>query len=183
MTNVKHNKSSKSNNTNNTNIESKTRFSSTKKIRPNIDHNEIITIISNTTGGLVYTNGTGSVKFNIPNYGHEHYMTHFELQELRNRQKGMIDNILFIIDNEELIDMWGLRQKYENIIMPHEVDDFFELNPTEMAAKLSKMNNHCQETLHILAYNRFKEGKLDSTAKQNIFTKLRKIDLFKSYEE
>lgn len=159
------------------------KVNSTKKNRPNIDPNELITIISNTIGGLVYTNGTGSVRFNISNYGNEHYMTYSELQELRNREKGMIDNIYFIIEHEELIDMWGLKQKYENVVMPYDVDDFFESEASELTEKLLKMNNHCQEMLHILALERFKNGNFDSTVKQNVFTRLRKLDLFKRYED
>lgn len=159
------------------------RIKPTKKTRINIDPNELITIVSNTIGGLVYVNGTGSVRFNISNYGNEHYLTYYELQELRNRQKNMIDNVYFIIEHDELIEFWGLKQKYENIVMSYEVDDFFELDVAKMTEKLLKMNSHCQDVLYMLALERHKNGNLDSSAKQNVFTKLKKIDLFNRSED
>lgn len=153
-------------------------------IRKNIDRNEEITVVSNRTGGLNYVNGTGSVRFRIPAYGVEHFLTFGELSELRNRNKKMIDNADLIIMNDDVIAMWRLESLYATLVMPYDVDTFLaDSEAHEIEAKLKGMNRPCQETLYSVAYDKYKNGEFDSTAKQNAFARVLGYNLFKANDE
>jgi len=131
-----------------------------------IEDRDMIRVINNKVGCLNYSNRLGSVRFEIQEYGLDTYIYFMELRELRSLYPNMVNDGWVIIDNEDVVKLWGLDKKYENIVKPEDVNEFFTLDTSEIREKIKKMNPICQGTIVEVAYQKYMDGTLDSNKVQ-----------------
>ncbi len=134
---------------------------------------DLIDCISITTGYMNYRGRKTGNEYSWENNGD---ITPIEYQDLRAAMLGRssyIFNPLFIIDNEELLELpeWKpVKELYEDMYSPMDLGAIFSLNINEMEKVIRQLPIGARKSIGNLAKTMMDDGRLDS------LQKIKKID-------
>lgn len=144
-----------------------------ESVRKDFAPTDLIDCISITTGYMNYRGRKTGNEYSWENNGD---ITPIEYQDLRAAMLGRspyIFNPLFIIDNEELLDLpeWKtVKDLYEDMYSPMDLGAIFNLSINEMEKVIRRLPVGARKSIGNLAKTMMDEGRLDS------LQKIKKID-------
>lgn len=127
-----------------------------KKLNPD----DLITIMNNTTGKLVYHSHRTGLLLILEEYGQEDQIPYSELIIMRNTSPRLISEGHVLILNEDAVRELRLEKMYEHMLDYYGVQEFFTLPPDDIKEKLHKMPKAMVETIGSLAKKKYKDGTL-----------------------
>lgn len=127
--------------------------------------NDLITIMNNTGGHLVYVNSRTQEEWFMETYGDTLDITYGELITMKSTQPKILKEAWALILDNNAIAALGLSKLYENILNPDDIEKFFKLSENKMEMFLDK----CPSGMHMVIVKKAKdmiaEGMFDSRKK------------------
>jgi hypothetical protein len=132
-----------------------------KPKKRNVDRDEYVDVMSNTTGKLFYSSRTGA-EFVFTEYGQTDQIQVSELINMNNKNPRYLKEPWLIIMDEDVVQFLGLSKVYENIIMPEEFETFFNRPVEEIEAFIRKAPKGMTQLIVSMAQTKVQDGTLDS---------------------
>ncbi len=120
---------------------------SARKKRIEIDRNEMIPCRSVTNGALIYISDRTRARYLWREYGTVLYIDMGELLDMRASQPVFLNDVLFVIDDEEAAEYLGLTRKYESLGGLDDLDAFFKQSYDELREVIPKLPKGIKHTL------------------------------------
>jgi hypothetical protein len=115
------------------------------KQKPQIDLREMVPCRNITNGSLTYISKKTGTVVKWTNFGDIEYIDVAELLTMKSGQPRFFNEPWIMIDDEDVIDYLGLRQIYDKIINPDEIEYFFSMSVDEITDKLGKASHGTKE--------------------------------------
>ncbi len=147
---------------------------------PQIDQDELIATISRVEGTLFYKSSKTMQETTWSKYGDVQYLPFGEIMSMKASQPRFIDDAWLIIDDEEVIDFYGLNDKYDTLFEIDNLEDYLTYSDAKTLEKdIATFPQGLKHSLGVAAKKLINEGegKLDSVAKRNVLEKQLKIFL------
>ena len=150
------------------------------KAKPKIPLDLEVPVVNNTPGTLIYiTKRSGGMNASWGEYGDIQYLDIRELISMRNTDKRFFtDNWIGINGSDDgeftaddIYRYLRVDVLYTNYIPPERIDEFFELNPDEMAAEIADMTPGMRDVIIAELSSRIASGTIDSVSKINALEK------------
>lgn len=135
------------------------------KKKRKIERDELITVMNYTTGKVVYRSPKTGAELVFYEFGDTDEIEFGELITMKNAYRRYLTEPWLFIFDEDVIDHLGLKQVYENLLRPEEVDRFFYLPLNKMKNILEKAPLGLKDLIASKAARKIKEGTLDSVSK------------------
>lgn len=145
--------------------------------RVQIEPNELIPCRSTTHGELIYISKRSGERVIWDDYGDVQDITMGELKNLYASSPSFINDVLFVIDDEQAVDALKLTKLYETIFDIGNLEDFFNKDYDELEKMLEKLPKGLKKTVASKAGEMVKDGSLDSRAKIKLVEEKLKVDL------
>lgn len=145
--------------------------------RVEIDSNELIPCRSTTHGNLIYISTRTGERIFWYDYGDVQDITMGELKNLHSSYPSFINDVLFVIDDEDAIEYLGLSKLYDTIFDIGNLDTFFDKEYRELEDTLSKLPKGLKDSVSTKAREMIKEGTLDSRSKIKLIEEKLQIEL------
>lgn len=133
-----------------------------RKKKIEIDRNEMIACRSTTGGKLIYISSRSGDKYIWRDYGAVEYIDMGELLTMKSSQPTFLENVRFVVDDEEAATFLGLDRVYENMIQLDDIKSLFDKPATELGDILSKLPAGLKATVASKAREALENGSLDS---------------------
>lgn len=145
-----------------------------KKFAPD----DMIPCRSNTFGELLLTGPKTRLLYRWANYGDVTEIPFQDLQALRSTRSSYLFRPRFIIEDEDLVELWAkdFKEMYSNVIM-EDMDELFELPVNQFKARLKKAPRGVQQAVKNIAGEKILNGSLDSLAKIKAIDEILGTDL------
>lgn len=145
--------------------------------RAQIDPNALVPCRSTTHGELIYISKRSGERIIWEDYDDVQDITMGELKNLHASSPSFINDVLFVIDDEEVVDALKLTKLYETIFDIGNLEDFFDKEYNELEKLLEKLPKGLQKTVASKAGEMVRNDKLDSRAKIKLIEEKLKVDL------
>lgn len=148
-------------------------MANTKKLKKD----DLIDIMNNTVGTLVYVNPRTQETWRIEGYGTVDQMPYSELITMKASQPKFLYEPWLIILNDEAVEALGLSSLYENIIKPNEIDKFYQMTPNKMKEVLEKAPKDMKLLIGKLTKERVKSGQVNDLFRVRLIEETLNIDI------
>lgn len=145
--------------------------------RKQIDTNALIPCRSTTHGGLTYISKRTAERVVWDDYSDVQDITMGELKNLYASSPAFINDVMFVIDDEEAVEALNLTKLYDTIFDIGNLEDFFDKEYNELETLLEKLPKGLKKTVASKAGEMVKDGTLDSRAKIKLVEEKLKVDL------
>lgn len=145
--------------------------------RVEIDQNALIPCRSTTHGNLIYISRRTGERIFWNDFGDVQDITMGELRNLYSTYPAFINEVLFVIDDEDAVEYLGLTKLYNSLFYIDDLDSFFDRDYDELEEILPKLPKGLEESVATKARELIKEGTLDSRSKIRLIEDKLKIDL------
>ena len=145
--------------------------------RKQIDANALIPCRSTTHGGLTYISKRTGERVVWDDYDDVQDITMGELKNLYASSPAFINDVMFVIDDEEAVEALNLTRLYDTIFDIGNLEDFFDKEYNELESLLEKLPKGLKKTVASKAGEMVKNGTLDSRAKIKLVEEKLKVDL------
>jgi hypothetical protein len=127
-----------------------------------IERNELIEVMSNTTGGLILGSPrTGSV-WKFTEYGQTDYIEFHELETFRNVSGKVFTDAILIILDERVVKKFRLEEIYESIVTPVSIESLFNKSLEEVETFLEKAPDGMLQAFTGKAVELYRANKLNN---------------------
>lgn len=133
-----------------------------RKKKIEIDRDEMIACRSTTGGKLIYVSSRSKDKYVWRDYGSVEYIEMGELLTMKSSQPTFLENVRFVVDDDEAATFLGLDRIYENMIQLDDINNLFNKNATDLGEILSKLPAGLKATVASKAREALENGSLDS---------------------
>lgn len=144
--------------------------------RKKVERDEMIPVMNNTSGKLVYKSPKSGQQWYFNEYAQEDEIEFGELMTMNNSTRMLKNHSILILD-EDAVSALGLTRLYENVLDPSDVEHFFDLSADEMESKLNKLPDSFKVLIAGLAKNKVINGELDSMSKMRVIEDKLKVNL------
>lgn len=103
-----------------------------------LDKDTLVTIMNNTTGGLIYVNNRTQQEWRMEGYGVTDQMPLSELIAMKASQPKFIFDAWLLILDDDVVEHLGLVEFYKNVLKPNELDGFYKLEEHKIKEFLEK---------------------------------------------
>lgn len=142
-----------------------------------IDRNEMIPVYSAVEGSLVYVSKRTGLEITWGEMGDEQYLEYGELMNMKSSQPKFFTEPFILIEDEDVVEKLGLKDTYDRMIKPEEMDKFFDMDINEMKLVLQNAPNGTKKTIANSAGKRVSSGSLYDIRKIKMLQKELNIDL------
>ena len=150
----------------------------TKNIVPkDIDPSEYVSVRNGFQGRLVYISKRTGEQFVWDSFGSEQEMELRELKNAKNSSKKFFINNWFMFDDPWIIDYLGVRQFYKNALGIDNFDEVFDLDPSALKDRVSKLSKGQRKSVAYRAKELIAEKKIDSLSVINALEEALGIEL------
>lgn len=133
-----------------------------RKKKIEIDRNEMVACRSTTGGKLIYVSTRSGNKYVWRDYGAVEYIDVGELLTMKSSQPTFLEDVLFVIDDEEAATFLGLDETYENVFQLGDINSFLKKDAKELEEILPKLPAGLKATVAAKAREAMENGTLDS---------------------
>jgi hypothetical protein len=158
-------------------VEAKAPAKAAPKQKPQIDLKEMVPVRNITNGSLTYVSKKTGAEIHWSDFGAEEYIDVAELLTMKSGQPRFFNEPWVMIDDENVIEYLGLRQLYDRIVNPDNIEEFFYLSVEDIADKLKKAPHGTKELVASKAREMVENGTLDSVRIVRVLEKELHIDL------
>lgn len=139
---------------------------------------DMIPCRSVTYGELLLTGPKSKLLYSWANYGDVTEIPFQDLQALRSTRSSYLFRPRFIIEDEDLVELWAkdLKDMYDNLV-DEDVDALFKLPLNQFKSKLKKAPKGVQQAVKNIAGEKILNGSLDSLAKIKAIDEILNTDL------
>lgn len=139
---------------------------------------DMIPCRSVTYGELLLTGPKSKLLYSWANYGDVTEIPFQDLQALRSTRSSYLFRPRFIIEDEDLVELWAkdLKDMYNNLV-DEDVDALFKLPLNQFKSKLKKAPRGVQQAVKNIAGEKILNGSLDSLAKIKAIDEILNTDL------
>ena len=139
---------------------------------------DMIPCRSVTYGELLLTGPKSKLLYSWANYGDVTEIPFQDLQALRSTRSSYLFRPRFIIEDEDLVELWAkdLKDMYDNLV-DEDVDALFKLPLNQFKSKLKKAPRGVQQAVKNIAGEKILNGSLDSLAKIKAIDEILGTDL------
>jgi hypothetical protein len=139
---------------------------------------DLISCRSITYGELLLTGPKSRLLYTWSNYGDVTEMEYQDLQALKSTKSSYLYRPRFIIEDEELVELWArdFKDMYDGIVEV-DVEDMFSLPLNQFKAKLKKAPKGVQQAVKNIAGEKIMNGTLDSLKKIKAIDEILGTDL------
>ena len=139
---------------------------------------DMIPCRSVTYGELLLTGPKSKLLYSWANYGDVTEIPFQDLQALRSTRSSYLFRPRFIIEDEDLVELWAkdLKDMYDNLV-DEDVDALFKLPLNQFKSKLKKAPRGVQQAVKNIAGEKILNGSLDSLAKIKAIDEILNTDL------
>ena len=139
---------------------------------------DMILCRSVTYGELLLTGPKSKLLYSWANYGDVTEIPFQDLQALRSTRSSYLFRPRFIIEDEDLVELWAkdLKDMYNNLV-DEDVDALFKLPLNQFKSKLKKAPRGVQQAVKNIAGEKILNGSLDSLAKIKAIDEILNTDL------
>lgn len=139
---------------------------------------DMISCRSVTYGELLLTGPKSKLLYSWANYGDVTEIPFQDLQALRSTRSSYLFRPRFIIEDEDLVELWAkdLKDMYDNLV-DEDVDALFKLPLNQFKSKLKKAPRGVQQAVKNIAGEKILNGSLDSLAKIKAIDEILGTDL------
>ena len=139
---------------------------------------DMILCRSVTYGELLLTGPKSKLLYSWANYGDVTEIPFQDLQALRSTRSSYLFRPRFIIEDEDLVELWAkdLKDMYNNLV-DEDVDALFKLPLNQFKSKLKKAPRGVQQAVKNIAGEKILNGSLDSLAKIKAIDEILGTDL------
>lgn len=139
---------------------------------------DMILCRSVTYGELLLTGPKSKLLYSWANYGDVTEIPFQDLQALRSTRSSYLFRPRFIIEDEDLVELWAkdLKDMYDNLV-DEDVDALFKLPLNQFKSKLKKAPRGVQQAVKNIAGEKILNGSLDSLAKIKAIDEILGTDL------
>jgi hypothetical protein len=106
--------------------------SNVTKAKPKIKRDELIEVMSFTTGEVIYINPRTNEEYIWNDYGDIKLLPFSELIEMKSRYPKFLKQPWLLIMNDDVVEHFGLTEFYKTLVMPEELDAFYKMGDEEM---------------------------------------------------
>jgi len=135
------------------NVTAEKKSAVTKTKRKKIGRNELIEVMSFTTGEVIYINPRTREEYIWNSYGDIKLMPFSELIEMKSRYPKFLMKPWLLILNDRVIEHFGLTEFYKTLIKPEELDAFYQMSDEEMV----KFLHNTTKDMRVLIVSQTKE--------------------------
>ena len=139
---------------------------------------DMILCRSVTYGELLLTGPKSKLLYSWANYGDVTEIPFQDLQALRSTRSSYLFRPRFIIEDEDLVELWAkdLKDMYNNLVDDDD-DALFKLPLNQFKSKLKKAPRGVQQAVKNIAGEKILNGSLDSLAKIKAIDEILGTDL------
>lgn len=139
---------------------------------------DMILCRSVTYGELLLTGPKSKLLYSWANYGDVTEIPFQDLQALRSTRSSYLFRPRFVIEDEDLVELWAkdLKDMYDNLV-DEDVDALFKLPLNQFKSKLKKAPKGVQQAVKNIAGEKILNGSLDSLAKIRAIDEILNTDL------
>ena len=139
---------------------------------------DMILCRSVTYGELLLTGPKSKLLYSWANYGDVTEIPFQDLQALRSTRSSYLFRPRFVIEDEDLVELWAkdLKDMYDNLV-DEDVDALFKLPLNQFKSKLKKAPRGVQQAVKNIAGEKILNGSLDSLAKIKAIDEILGTDL------
>ena len=139
---------------------------------------DMIPCRSVTYGELLLTGPKSKLLYSWANYGDVTEIPFQDLQALRSTRSSYLFRPRFIIEDEDLVELWAkdLKDMYDNLV-DEDVDALFKLPLNQFKSQLKKAPMCVQQAVKNIAGEKILNGSLDSLAKIKAIDEILNTDL------
>ena len=139
---------------------------------------DMIPCRSVTYGELLLTGPKSKLLYSWANYGDVTEIPFQDLQALRSTRSSYLFRPRFVIEDEDLVELWAkdLKDMYDNLV-DEDVDALFKLPLNQFKSKLKKAPRGVQQAVKNIAGEKILNGSLDSLAKIKAIDEILNTDL------
>lgn len=139
---------------------------------------DMILCRSVTYGELLLTGPKSKLLYSWANYGDVTEIPFQDLQALRSTRSSYLFRPRFVIEDEDLVELWAkdLKDMYDNLV-DEDVDALFKLSLNQFKSKLKKAPRGVQQAVKNIAGEKILNGSLDSLAKIKAIDEILGTDL------
>lgn len=142
-----------------------------------IDRNELIPCRSATVGTLVYISDRTRARFVWHDFGVVQYIEMGELLDMRASYPRFLNDVQFIVEDEEAVEALGLTHKYEHLDELDTLDTLFDKSASDLAEILPELPKGIQKSIGNRARQLIENGELDRLNVIRAIEEAYKIDL------
>lgn len=160
-------------------VEEKTKVApkATRQKRAQVDRNELIPCRSLVDGRLIYISNRTRAKFIWDGFGTTQYVEMGELLDMRGSSPKFLQEVSFVVEDEEAVDMLGLTKLYEDIDEIYSLEELLQHPHTDLKEILPNLPKSIKDSVGTTARKMIKDGSLDSISAIDAIEKSLNIDL------
>lgn len=142
-----------------------------------IDMNEMIPVYSAVEGKLIYVSKKTGLEVVWGELGDEQFLEYGELMNMKASQPKFFSQPFVYIKDEDVVEKLGLKDTYDKMIHPEDMDEFFNKSLSEMKLALENAPQGTKKSIANSAGRRVSAGTLFDIRKVKMLQKELKIDL------
>lgn len=131
----------------------------TKKVKK-FELDDEIAIMNGTVGALTHRSGYNGRSWKLEEFGNIDTMPYRELLAIQNSVSKMIKEGTIIILDEDVQEIFGLKELYKNILTPENINTVFEKPFDEMKEFIEKLPEAMKQTFVQKASQLFAQNKI-----------------------
>ena len=138
---------------------------------------DMIEVMSGINGQYTHHSSQTGRAFRFKGFGQVVKMPYAEIITLRNFHPNVLESGWIVILDNEVVEDFGLSEKYKNIITKENVNGIFKKSPEELESFIRSLPSGMRITLIDLAKKAYKKGELSNIHIINVIQKLFNISL------
>lgn len=127
-----------------------------------LDPNQLVTVYNGFQGKLVYKSKKTGEEYVWSEFGVDQDMELSELKNIRSSNKKYFTNNWFMFDDPEIVEYLGMTQYYKFALKIDEFDSLFEMSPSELRERISKLSDGQKKSVAYRAKQLIAQGGIDS---------------------
>ena len=148
-----------------------------RKTAKKIDRTELIPIMNCTSGVLFYTSPKTGASWRLTEYGSIEEMEVSELITMRSAYPKFLNAPWILVMDDEIVEFLGLKDLYQNILFPEQLDKLFSSPINKMKQIMSSAPRGMQETIVARARELVNQKKFDSATRIDAIEKMFSVDI------
>lgn len=153
-------KTTRKKSTTSTSSKSTTKTTTRKASRPKVDLSKEVLVINMSQASFIYTAKKGNGFLEFEEYLDSDYMTIEDLQIMKNSKRGVFEKGWLYIDDEEAVEYLGLQKYMKHILLPEQMEEFFELDVNTLKDSLQNFSSSIKENIYQTMKIKYELGEL-----------------------
>ncbi|WP_415408904.1 hypothetical protein [Staphylococcus agnetis] len=134
----------------------------TKTARPKVDLSKEVLVINMAQASLTYAAKKGNGYLDLGEYLDSDYMTIEDLQVMKNSARSIFEKGWLFVDDEEAVEYLGIQKFMDKIVLPEELDNIFNMDPSDLKNELKNFSSSIKENIYQAMKKRYEQGELSN---------------------